>query len=156
VTFDPSRSTPHGYWRFAAEYYLAGEAAHQARPALWAPILQLYGQSLELALKAFLLKRGVPPGRVRALSHGVAETLALARKRKLGTCVKLAANDLALINLLSASYSAHRFRYIETGATQLPNPDFMAGIVYRVVDGLEMYCTGCRWGVHRRDRSKLP
>ena len=58
VAFDPSRSTPRGYWRFAAEYYLAGEAARQAFPALWTPILQLYAQSLELALKAFLLKRG--------------------------------------------------------------------------------------------------
>lgn len=154
VAFDPSRSTPHGYWRFAAEYYLAGEAARQAFPALWTPILQLYAQSLELALKAFLLKRGASLEDVERMRHKLAEVLKTARARKLGTCVKLAANDIALINLLSDSYSRHRFRYIVTGATQLPNPDFIAAIVYRVIDGLEMYCTGFGWGVQRRGGSK--
>ncbi len=150
MTFDPARSTPVGYWRFAAEYFLAAQAAHSKHPKLWAPILQLYGQSLELALKSFLLKRGVPLQHVANMRHHLAEILKLARKRKLGTEVKLTARDLALINLLSENYAIHRLRYIVTGSTQLPKPDYIATICNRLVGGLELYCTGSRWGVQRR------
>ena len=56
------------------------------------PALQLYGQSLELALKAFLLKRGTSLDEVERLRHRLAEILAAARRRRLGTCVKLTKN----------------------------------------------------------------
>ena len=111
MTFDPSRSTPAGYWRFAAEYFLAAQTVHKSLPRLSTPVLQLYGQSLELALKAFLLKRGASLEAVGSLRHRLAEILRTARKRKLGTRVKLTAHDLALVNLLSQNYAAHRFRY---------------------------------------------
>jgi len=88
MTFDPSRSTPAGYWRFAAEYFLAAQTVHKSLPRLSTPVLQLYGQSLELALKAFLLKRGASLEAVGSLRHRLAEILRTARKRKLGTRVK--------------------------------------------------------------------
>lgn len=150
MKFDPSRSTPAGYWRFAAEYFLAGKAVHSAHPKLMVPSLQLYGQSLELALKAFLLKRGVTLAQVEALRHSLAEILSMCRRRKLGTEVKLSAHDIALVNLLSTSYASHRLRYIVTGFTTLPEPKFMAQVCERVVAGLERYCTGSSWGIGRR------
>ena len=58
-------------------------------PKLATPALQLYGQSLELALKAFLLKRGVSLETVAAMRHRLAEILKLSRRHKLGTQVKL-------------------------------------------------------------------
>lgn len=69
MQFDPARSTPTGYWRFAAEYWLAGNTVQSKMPELIVPTLQLYGQSLELALKAFLLKRGVTLKQVEAFRH---------------------------------------------------------------------------------------
>lgn len=149
MNFDPSRSTPAGYWRFAADYFLAGQAVHAASRRLMVPSLQLYGQSLELALKAFLLKRGVTLAEVNAMRHRLSEILKLSRKRRLGNEVKLSANDLALINLLSENYAAHRLRYIVAGATRLPEPRYIAAVCERVVAGLELYCTGSSWGIHR-------
>ena len=146
---DPSRSTPAGYWRLSKEYYLAARAVQTELPRLLAPTLQLYGQSLELALKAFLLKRGVTLSQVEALRHRLSDILRLSRIRRLGTEVKLGAADIALINLLSDNYSRHRFRYIVTGFTRLPEPQYIASICERVVGGLERYCTGLSWGISR-------
>jgi len=57
-----ARSTPHGFWRFAANYMLAArivEVRIHEEGQLFFPTLQLYGIAIELALKAFLLKRGL-------------------------------------------------------------------------------------------------
>lgn len=114
-----------------------------------APTLQLYGQSIELALKSFLLKRGEALDKVERLRHNLTELLNLARKRRLGLQVKLSKNDVALINLLSDSYKPHRFRYIVTGTTRIPQPAYIAVVTERMLVGIERYCTGSSWGIER-------
>ena len=122
MSFDSSRSTPAGYWHFAAQYFHAAKAVNSTKRNITIPTLQLYGQSVELVLKAFLLKRGTTLAEVNAMRHRLEEILQAARKRRLGTEVKLSRNDIALINLLSENYASHRFRYIVTGATRIPQP----------------------------------
>lgn len=144
------RSTAHGFWRYSAEYYHAAEAVRGAKGRdLLMPALQLYGQTIELALKAFLLKRGVPFADVKKLSHRLTDILALARKRKLGTEVKLSQRDVALIQLLGTNYATHRFRYIELGPTLVPLLTDIAPVCQHLVAGLERYCTGKVWGLSR-------
>lgn len=151
MSFDPIRSTPAGYWRFAAQYFHAAQAVKEVRKQQLAmPALQLYGQSIELALKAFLLKRGTSLSDVNKLRHKLTEILALARRRRLGTEVKLNQHDLALIQLLSENYSTHRFRYIVSGRMQIPQLEFIAPICEHLIAGLEQYCTGRSWGLYRR------
>ena len=149
VTFDPSRSTPAGYWHLAAQYFHAAQAVSSTQRNLMFPALQLYGQSLELALKAFLLKRGATLSEVNGMRHRLAEILKDARRRRLGTQVKLSKNDIALINLLSQNYESHRFRYIVTGFMQVPDTAYIARVCKTVLVGLEKYCTGSEWGLHR-------
>jgi len=86
-----ARTTPHGFWRFSANYLLAArivEVKIHEEGQLFFPTLQLYGIVIELALKAFLLKRGLTLNDVRSLSHNLTKTLALARRHKLGREVK--------------------------------------------------------------------
>jgi HEPN domain-containing protein len=150
MALDPKRSTAHGFWAFSAQYFLAAEAVRGAPGReLSMPIRQLYGQSIELALKAFLLKRGLPLVDVRALSHRLKDILTSARQRRLGNEVKLSVHDVALIVLLNDSYSTHRFRYIESGSSRLPEIPALASVAEKVVGGLEEYCTGKAWGLRR-------
>lgn len=149
---DPARSTPSGYWYFAAQYFVAAETVNAARGNLLFPALQLYGQSLELALKAFLLKRGTSIAEVEQMRHRLAEILGAARKRRLGTCVKLNKNEVALVGVLSENYAAHRFRYIVTGSTHVPETSRLSAICERLLLGLERYCTGASWGLRRHGR----
>ena len=149
MNFDPSRSTPAGYWRFSAEYFHAAEAVRATPKDLNIPTLQLYGQSIELCLKAFLLKRGTTLEEVNGMRHRLSDIVALARKRRLGTKVKLSSHDIAQINLLNQNYATHRFRYIVTGPTSIPDPSYIAPIAERLLSGLELYCTGMAWGLRR-------
>jgi HEPN domain-containing protein len=153
VKIDPTRSTPAGYWRFASEYFQAANAVESSYPRrIFFPTLQLYGQSIELALKAFLLKRGASHEDIYNLRHNLSGILGQARKRRLGMEVKLSNNDVALIRLLSKSYSDQSFRYIVTGVTQIPLPSSIAPICEHLVEGLEQYCTGHSQQAHSKHR----
>src|SRR5262245_32891930 len=85
MRLDAARQTPAGYWLTAAEYLLAGRTVQAASRNLMFPALQMYGQSIELALKAFLLKRGVTLEQVEEKHHRLSEILQLARRRRIAT-----------------------------------------------------------------------
>lgn len=140
-----ARSNAHGFWRFAANYLLAArtvEVKIHGEGQLFYPTLQLYGIAIELSLKAFLLKRGLTLDQVRALSHNLEKTLALARRRKLGREVKLDPREIAAIHVLNINYSTHRFRYIVTGSTKVPQLVYIERAAKELVVGLEYLCTG--------------
>lgn len=154
MKFDPDRSTPAGYWRVAAEYAVAARVVQAASDRLHFPTLQLHGQAIELALKAFLLKRGMKLQDVESMRHRLTQVLKASRLRRLGTEVKLSRQDIVLIQLLDVNYSKHRFRYIVTGATQVPETAPLSQITERLVLGLEQYCTGMQWGLDRLTRTR--
>lgn len=139
-----ARSTPHGFWRFSADYLLAARAVDVkvAEHRLLFPALQLYAISIELSLKAFLLKRGRTLVEMKALSHNLTRALALARQHKLGRSVKLDSREIAAIQILDITYSTHQLRYIVTGATKVPQLVYIARAARELVLGLEHLCTG--------------
>jgi hypothetical protein len=144
---DPARSTPAGFWRFSANYLLAARATRARLDldgALLFPTLHLYGLSIELGLKAFLLKRGNSLSDIRKLSHHLSKVLALARRRKLSNVVSLTRFDLAAIRVLDISYSSNELRYIVIGATKVPTVNHLAGVAERLTVELEPFCTGQR------------
>jgi hypothetical protein len=142
-----ARSTPHGFWRFSANYLLAArtvEVKIHEEGQLFFPTLQLYGIAIELALKAFLLKRGLTLEQVKLLSHNLTKTLALARRHKLGREVKLDRREILAIHALDVNYSNHRLRYIVTGATVTPQLVYITRAAAELVIGLEYLCTGTK------------
>ena len=144
---DPTRSTAHGFWRFAANYLLAARevrAKLMYDEKLLFPTLHLYGMVIELSLKAFLLKRGESLGQLRKISHSLESALKHARRRKLGRILKLSRFDVAAIRGLDITYSANETRYIRIGSTRVPTISHLAGAAEKLVGGLERYCTGQR------------
>ncbi len=98
--------------------------------------------SIELSLKAFLLKRGRSLAEVKDLSHNLTKSLALARRHKLGRAVQLDRREVAAIHVLNIIYSTHQLRYIVTGATKVPELIYIARAAQSLVLGLELLCTG--------------
>ena len=140
-----ARSTPHGFWRFAANYFAAAyivEGKIIENGQLFFPALQLYATSVELSLKAFLLKRGHSLAEIKALSHNLTKALALAHRHKLGRSVKLDRRDVAAIRVLDITYSTHQLRYIVAGSTKVPELVYVARAAKSLVLGLELLCTG--------------
>jgi hypothetical protein len=144
---DADRSTAHGFWRFAANYLLAAREVRRKLDTdgkLLFPTIHLYSMVIELALKAFLLKRGDSLEQIRALSHNLEGALKRARRRKLGLLVKLSRFDAGAIRSANITYSRHETRYIRTGSTRVPTISYLAGAAERLVAGLEQFCTGQR------------
>ena len=142
-----AKSTPHGFWPFSANYLLAARRVESGiieDGQLFFPTLQLYGTSIELSLKAFLLKRGKTLAQVKGLNHNLTKALVLARRHKLGLSVKLDPREVAAIKVLDITYSRHQLRYIVTGATKVPQLVYIARAARELVLGLEQLCTGAK------------
>jgi hypothetical protein len=145
MSLDPSRSTPFGFWRVSRDYVHAARAVktvHGERKLF--PLLYLHGLAIELALKAFLLKRGHSLRELKNMSHGLDGLLSLARRRKLGREVTLSRSQLGAIRALNVTYSSGALRYLATGNIVIPQVTLLSTAAEAIVSGLEHYCTGHR------------
>jgi hypothetical protein len=86
------------------------------------PVMFLVGQSIELALKAFLLARGVELRKLRskAYGHGLHRSLRKAKELGLPSLIKLSDEEATAIDLLDALYSSKQLQYIVTGPKVFP------------------------------------
>jgi hypothetical protein len=149
---DPTRSTAHGFWRFAANYFLAAQTVDvriKQEGNLYFPALYLYGIAIELSLKAFLLKRGKSLEQMKRLNHNLKDILALARRHKLGRVVRLARREREAILLLNYTYQTHLLRYIVTGTVRVPELIHVTRAAEELVTGLELLCTGTEGRLNR-------
>jgi HEPN domain-containing protein len=138
-----SRTTSAGLWRFSKEYLHAASLVSKANNGAFShPAHFLFGRSIELALKAFLLARGVPYGKLRnpPFGHSLANLLAEARRRRLGLECKLSAREIQTIRLLDAEYSLKRHEYIVTGSFSAPKNISLLFLTTKLVTSLDRYC----------------
>jgi len=125
---DPTRTTPIGLARYAAEFLEAALAADDKMGlkdgfeiVAPIPVMFLVAQSIELSLKAFLLHRGVSLRELRRdFGHALHRSLRKAKELGLLDVVRLSDEDLAAIELLDALYSTKQLQYIVTGAKTFP------------------------------------
>jgi hypothetical protein len=126
---DPKRTTPRGLIRYASEFYAAAEAADEvlgSKPGyeLFAPIPVIFmlGQSLELSLKSYLLKAGVPLRvlRSRKFGHQLMVCLDEAQRQGLGDIVHLSPDDEHVIAVTNVLYASKQLQYMVIGAKEFP------------------------------------
>ncbi|MDR7334387.1 hypothetical protein [Roseateles asaccharophilus] len=125
---DPSRTTPVGLARYATDFFRAAIAADDvlgkhAGYELIAPIpvMFLVGQAIELALKAYLLHKGVELKRLRQdFGHEIHRALRKAKELGLFDAVPLTPEDEATVELLNSLYASKQLQYIVTGAKTYP------------------------------------
>lgn len=140
-----NKSTPFDLWRYSDEFLRAGQIVKRSiATQVSMPALFLFGQSIELVLKAFLLGRGIPMTELkRSYGHDLSRLLKEARQRKMGIEVKLEKIDLGVISLLGYEYLRKRYQYSqkELGETMfVPRPDETEAAVVKLVRGLRNFC----------------
>jgi len=85
------------------------------------PVLFLVGQSIELALKAFLLSRGIPRRKLRnGYGHDLHRSLRKAGELGLSSLVMLTSDEFDTINVLNVLYSSKQLQDIVTGPKTFP------------------------------------
>jgi hypothetical protein len=145
----PNLTTPFGMLRYAEDYRLAAELAQAAKPDQPSmPAYNSIGIAIELALKAFLLRRGVGYDELRVppLGHNLDKLFALATQKRLDRLVRLTHLEADAISVLNKMYSKHQFRYIKTGSTTAPRWLFIASASNRLNQGLHDTCLRHRIG----------
>ena len=127
---DETKTTPIGIVRYANEFYEACIAVNDVigiKPEYGIvaphPVLYLAGHSIELALKAFLLKGGIPLRKLPTKTYG----------HDLMKCFKKA-NELGLISI-------HKFDQVEVGAIRLLNELYCSKQLNYIVTGEKLYPT---------------
>lgn len=126
---DPVRTTPIGLVRYACEFMEAARAADDKMGrkegfeiVAPVPVMFLVGQSIELALKSFLLSKGVELRKLRSKDYGHSLHRALRKAKELGLDALIALNDdeLEAIELLDPLYSTKQLQYIVSGRKTYP------------------------------------
>lgn len=138
-----ARTTSAGLWRFSKEYLHAASLVSKANNGAFShPGHFLFGRSIELALKAFLLARGVPYGKLRnhPYGHSLTALLREARRRRLGLECKLSAKEIQIILLLDTEYSSKRHEYIVTGSFSAPKNISLLFLTTKLVTSLDRCC----------------
>ncbi len=137
------RTTSAGLWRFSKEYLHAGSLVAKASGERFShPAHFLFGRSIELALKAFLVARGVPYSKLRnpPYGHNLQKLLLESRRRRLGNQCKLFKAQVQSIILLNEQYCSKQLEYIVTGSFSIPSATSLLLTATSLVTSLERYC----------------
>jgi hypothetical protein len=138
---DPARTTPIGLARYAAEFLSAARAANDGaekkgtdQDVAPVPVMFLLGQSIELALKAYLLNRGVTLRDLRVMySHGLRRSHRKARELGFAAFYSPSAEDLVALHLLDELYETKQLQYIVTGRRRIPPYSVLERIAFQVL-----------------------
>lgn len=111
--------TPEGFLKHAQEFWEASDLVRKKAQGVSLPAYFLLGRSIELSLKAFLLRRGVLLDELKKkkLGHNLDALLDEARKKGLEDHIMLRSLDSGVIQLLSLDYLTKRLEYPESGGT---------------------------------------
>jgi hypothetical protein len=140
-----NRTTAFGAWRFADEYCRAAAAVNSIATGcedLVSPRYYLLGHSIELALKAFLLSKGVPLSELRSkkLGHDLEKALVRAEELGLQNAVTVSDQERADIILLNKTYQSKEHEYISTGSFQVPKMERLLAILHKVLPAIRATC----------------
>lgn len=131
--------TPRGFHTHGKEFFAAAEAVLSIKKPPMLPVAFLWGRTIELLFKSFLLSEGVPIKRLRSKEFGH-NLVALHREacaRGLSGLVGTDAEFAALIQLLNIEYGSKRLEYRESGTMySIPEPELARRFIRRLLKGI--------------------
>lgn len=140
------RTTAFGTWRFAKEYLQAAKIIEKTvnfNLEIAAPRYYLLGHGIELALKAFLLAKNVPPKELQSkkMAHDLEKALVSAEKLGLSELVALSPDERESIVLLNKTYEPKEHEYfITTGGIVLPPTSVLFAVLNKVLSAIRTVC----------------
>jgi len=137
------RTTPHGMWRYGQDFYSAACVVREHHKAeSFMPFHFLIYQSIELSLKAYLLKKGITVAELKGKKYGhdVKKILDASLENGLKDHVALDQTHIAVIKIANEEYRNKRFQYIQTGSMTVPDVELIINAARLLTVGLEAVC----------------
>jgi hypothetical protein len=140
---DPERTTPTGLARYSVDFLEAAVLLDDKmvlRPSIdtvaSVPVLYLVGHAIELALKAFILKKGASLSDLRGYGHQLEVLWTKATSVGLGDLVSLRDEERSALVLLDDLYSTKQLEYIVTGSKTFPVHGPLEAAALKIVNAI--------------------
>lgn len=127
---DPVLTTALGLTRYAHDYFDSGRAVQEqmgtgTKYEIVSPFPSLFlmGQSIEIAVKAYLLEKGLALASLRQkpFGHDLCGCLERAKQLGLYELMKPHAAELGAVTVLNDLYKTKQLQYIRTGLKNVPD-----------------------------------
>ena len=118
-----TRKIASAFWRRAKEFSAAASLeAEAAGDRVSLPAYYLWGHSIELSLKVFLIGKGITLSELknRVLGHNLTALWERAKSLGIERQIHLYPADVGVIKVLSEDYADKKFEYAETNEFRLP------------------------------------
>jgi len=132
--------TPHGFMKDAVMLATIADSAAASGAADSIRICAFRSQVVELALKGFLLAKGMTAMELRKIGHDLSVLLHEAESRGLCGLIGSSPISAGIIRLLNVDYVCKRYDYREPGATYLvPDETLIRQVIKRLLRGVTFY-----------------
>jgi hypothetical protein len=141
----PSSSTsvtPRGFHTHAKEFFSAAEAVASMRKPALMPLAFLWGRTIELVLKSYLLSKGVPVEvlRSRKYGHNLVALYAECVAQGILPLVGKESFLSALVEVVNLDYGTKRFEYRESGTMYtIPDAAVAQVVIRRLLKGVNFH-----------------
>lgn len=134
--------TPRGFHTHGREFFAASEAVYALPKAHVLPLAFLWGRSIELLLKSYLLSVGLTGERLRSrkFGHNLVALYMEARQRGIDPLIGTDQVVPALMQLLNLEYGSKRLEYRETGTMySIPDAAITRAVIRRLIKGVNFH-----------------
>lgn len=135
-------TTPRGFHTHAKEFFAAAEAVSSAKKPTVLPLAFLWGRTIELVLKSYLLSVGVSIETLRSRKFGH-NLVALYSESVSRGILSFVGNETflsALVHTLNLDYGSKRFEYRETGTMYtIPDSALTQAAIKRLLKGVHFH-----------------
>jgi len=128
-------------WKHALDFFEAARWVHEERSDR--PFIITYfllGQSLELALKAFLRGKGQTKEFLKAVGHDLMTAVEESQRVDLGTLITLDPQERSTIGFLNNLYASKDLQYPESGSKHYPPIVEVFKVARRVLESTKTFC----------------
>lgn len=133
--------TARGFHTHGKDFFEAAEAVLASPKHPMLPLAFLWGRTIELLLKSYLLSVGVSIGRLRSREFGH-NLIALHKEARAQGVDPLIGSDpkiTGLMQLLNFEYGNKRLEYRETGTYSLPDSELACAVIRRLLKGVDSH-----------------
>ena len=134
--------TPRGLHTHAVAFGAAAEAVNASRISDPLPKYFLWGRTIELALKSFLLAEGQTATNLKsnAFGHDLNALFREAVARGISKMIGANTTNSAIVRVLNLDYLSKRFEYRHTRASyHLPDVELTRQLVKRLLRGIDFH-----------------
>lgn len=133
---------PRGFHTHGKQFFAAAEAVlSSAKPPIL-PLAFLWGRTVELLLKSYLLSEGVSGEQLRSrkFGHNLVALHAEARARGIDGLLGTDPIDGGIVNILNLDYGSKRLEYRESEANySIPDAELARRVIRKLLRGVDFH-----------------